>query len=137
MCRYIGGQRKSARHCNALRGSIACCLCASLRFADLADSGFSTSPVSFAAAVCCDRDELLADFFTGLLNAGDVINATAARQLIKTKPLIFMTFPPVVISIPQIAAKGIRGAAMGWPLEFGPLARGTSISWLHGIADGS
>jgi hypothetical protein len=88
-------------------------------------------------AVCCDRDELLAGFFTGLLNAGDAISAPAAKQLIKTKPLIFMTFSPVVISILQSAAKGIRGAAMGWPLEFGPLARGTSISWLHGIADGS
>jgi len=32
------------------------------------------------------------DFFAGLPNAGDAINAPAARQLMKTKPFVFMTY---------------------------------------------
>jgi hypothetical protein len=50
------------------------------------------------------------DFFAGLPIAGDAINAPAARQLTKIKPLVFM-LPPVMISFCD--------------------------SWLHGIADAS
>jgi hypothetical protein len=32
------------------------------------------------------------DFFAGLPIAGDAINAPAARQLMKIKPLVFMLF---------------------------------------------
>jgi hypothetical protein len=34
--------------------------------------------------------DLPADFFAGFANEGDAINAPAARQLMKIKPLLFM-----------------------------------------------
>jgi hypothetical protein len=38
-----------------------------------------------------------ADFFAGLANEGEAINAPAARQLIKSKRLFFIDIPPVLI----------------------------------------
>jgi hypothetical protein len=39
------------------------------------------------------------DFFAGLPIVGDAINAPAAKQLMKINPLVFIPFPPVVISL--------------------------------------
>jgi hypothetical protein len=36
-----------------------------------------------------------ADFFAGLPNEGEAINAPAARQLIKSKRLVFINISPV------------------------------------------
>jgi len=47
---------------------------------------------------------MLADFFAGLPNEGEAINAPAARQLMKSKPLVFMNisscFDSVVSDVP-------------------------------------
>jgi hypothetical protein len=37
------------------------------------------------------------DFFAGLPIAGDAINAPAAKQLMKSKPLVFMNFSSSLI----------------------------------------
>jgi hypothetical protein len=41
--------------------------------------------------------DLPADLFAGFADEGDAINAPAARQLIKIKPLLFMNFFPPFI----------------------------------------
>jgi len=50
---------------------VTCVVCGAIRF------GFDT--------------EASADFFAGLPDAGDAINAPAAKQLMKTKGLIFIS----------------------------------------------
>ncbi len=64
------------------------------------------------AAIRCDRDECPADFFTGLLNAGETINALAARQLTKTKRLVFINIsslynPDVIRRLPKVSTSGL------------------------------
>jgi hypothetical protein len=46
-----------------------------------------------------------ADFFTGLPNEGEAINAPAARQLMKNKPLVFMNISSSFHSLVTAAPK--------------------------------
>jgi len=56
--------------------------------------------------------DFLAGFFSGLPTAGDATSAPAARQLIKTKGLIFISFPPLLMfHLKALPPKGFGGAA--------------------------
>jgi hypothetical protein len=49
---------------------------------------------------------MLADFFAGLPNEGEAINAPAARQLMKNKRLVFMNmFPPLLIPSSELSQR--------------------------------
>src|SRR5215510_11727072 len=64
--------------------------------------------------------EAVADFFSGSPEAGDAINAAAATQLIKTKPLIFMILssflPGFTKRCPQAFVKPRRGCPADFDL---------------------
>jgi hypothetical protein len=84
--------------------------------------------------------DLPADLFAGLANAGDAINAPAARQLIKTNPLLFMILSSLFIpistkrAVPSLLGTRDGNAPADFCLE---LARRTSVSWLQDVADAS
>jgi len=81
--------------------------------------------------------DFLAGFFSGLPTAGDATNAPAARQLIKTKGLIFISFPPLLMfHLKRCPQKGSGGRREGIAKTstFG-LARFTSVSWPDSVAD--
>jgi hypothetical protein len=60
--------------------------------------------------------DFFAGFFSGLPTAGDATNAPAGRQLIKTKGLIFISFPPLLmVHLKALAPKGFGGRAKAWP----------------------
>jgi len=74
--------------------------------------------------------EAVADFFSGSPEAGDAINAAAATQLIKAKPLIFMILSSLFIRFHKALPPSIREAATGMPGGLRPwgLARRTCDS---------
>jgi hypothetical protein len=72
------------------------------------------------------------DFFAGLPIAGAAINAPAAKQLIKTKPLVFMLFLLFMISLCYAFAHGpanillvARHTFQVWPV----------CLWLSGLSE--
>ena len=83
------------------RGTVTRCAvvsraaCVRAHVCRLADGDSSTSPVSFAPPFVAAATNCLPFSLPACLSAGDAINAPAAKQLTKTKPLIFMTFSPL------------------------------------------
>jgi hypothetical protein len=54
-----------------------------------------------------------ADFFAGLPNEGETINAPAARQLMKSKRLVFMNISSLFDSVARAAPKRILSRRHG------------------------
>src|SRR5260370_38274925 len=68
-------------------------------------------------ALDCD---VPADFFAGLPNEGEAINAPAARQLMKNKRLVFTNiFPPLLILSSELSQK--HSESPGWACQYSNL----------------
>jgi hypothetical protein len=64
-----------------------------------------------------------ADFFAGLLNEGEAINAPAARQLMKSKRLVLMNISSSFDSVVRAAPKHLTPPGWACPeLNFGTAA---------------